>query len=252
MESDIVKNEIRDEIMKEILSRPSNKTCFDCGNMSPRWSSPYLGIFICMDCAGRHRSYGTHISYVKSVDLDFWKKNQLKSVELTGNNFMKKKFQEFGVPRIDSMFDYKSDIIFEIRKYIENIVKENLNENDYTIIKKKDINREKNDEKILNPIKFKVEKSLREEKNKIKKNKIKKLDVDFNFDNFNENDNLNEEEETHIDTKKISGMKISKKDKKKLAIEEKNKIKNQNIKKSCCQKIKEFIWNLFHVLNLYK
>ena len=40
--------------------------------VGPRWASTNLGIFICMRCAGFHRSLGTHISKVKSVSLDSW------------------------------------------------------------------------------------------------------------------------------------------------------------------------------------
>ena len=109
MELEIVKEEIRDKVIKNILSIPSNQSCFDCGNKRPRWSSPYLGILICMECAGRHRSYGTHISFVKSVDLDKWNKKQLKSLELTGNFYMKKQFEKLNIPKIGSIYDYNKE-----------------------------------------------------------------------------------------------------------------------------------------------
>ena len=262
-----VPNEIKDQIMKEILSRPSNQSCFDCGSPQPRWSSPYLGILICIECASRHRSYGTHISFVKSVDLDKWNKKQLKSLELTGNLYTKKKFEELGIPKIDSKYDYNSNLILEVRKDIENLVKENLKPNDYSSLKKENennilkdgkiieneqINNEK--ENLLKPIKFEIKKeNFSKDKNdkKIhKKNKIKKLDIDFNFDDFkeiSENKELAKNEEEKIDTKKISGMKISRKDKKKMQIEERNKKKindETNKNKSCCEKFKEFLYNV--------
>lgn len=51
----------------------------------PRWASWNLGIFICIRCSGIHRSMGTHISRVKSVDLDSWTDEQLQSVLSWGN-----------------------------------------------------------------------------------------------------------------------------------------------------------------------
>ena len=134
MELETVKEEIRDSVMKNILSIPSNQSCFDCGNKQPRWSSPYLGIVICMECAGRHRSYGTHISFVKSVDLDKWNKKQLKSLELTGNFYMKKQFEKLKIPKIEKIYDYNTELIFKIREQIENLVKEYLKPDDYSSI----------------------------------------------------------------------------------------------------------------------
>lgn len=51
----------------------------------PRWASWNLGVFICIRCSGIHRGMGTHISKVKSVDLDTWTDEQLQSVLKWGN-----------------------------------------------------------------------------------------------------------------------------------------------------------------------
>ena len=267
MELETVKDEIRDEVMKNILSIPSNQSCFDCGNKRPRWASPYLGIIICLECAGRHRSYGTHISFVKSVDLDKWKKKQLKSLELTGNFYMKKKFEKYKIPKINNIFDYNNEKILTIRKDIENLVKENLKTDDYTNleeIKKNENNTDikknekcnyinnninnkfENIEKLSNlskPVKFNVKKNDSLNKKEIKKSKIKKLDIDFDFDNYEEN-NDQKEEEKEIDPKKIQGMKISRLDKKKALIEQKDKNKNE-AHKPFCKKVREIIYYIF-------
>lgn len=51
----------------------------------PRWASWNLGVFVCIRCSGIHRGMGTHISRVKSVDLDSWTDEQLQSVLRWGN-----------------------------------------------------------------------------------------------------------------------------------------------------------------------
>jgi stromal membrane-associated protein len=50
------------KILKELMAKPENKTCADCRKKDPRWASWNLGIFICIQCSGIHRSMGTHIS----------------------------------------------------------------------------------------------------------------------------------------------------------------------------------------------
>ncbi|SCU78401.1 LADA_0A05424g1_1 [Lachancea dasiensis] len=70
-----------------LLRDPGNGNCADCKTAShPRWASWSLGVFICIRCAGIHRSLGTHISKVKSVDLDTWQEEHLRKVVEFGNN----------------------------------------------------------------------------------------------------------------------------------------------------------------------
>ena len=40
--------------------------------------SAFSGVLLCIRCSGIHRSMGTHISKVKSVDLDTWTPEQLQ------------------------------------------------------------------------------------------------------------------------------------------------------------------------------
>ncbi len=36
------------------------------------------GVFLCIRCSGIHRGMGTHISKVKSIDLDAWTPGQME------------------------------------------------------------------------------------------------------------------------------------------------------------------------------
>jgi stromal membrane-associated protein len=42
-------------------------------------------VFVCIRCSGIHRGMGTHISRVKSVDLDSWTDEQTQSMLKWGN-----------------------------------------------------------------------------------------------------------------------------------------------------------------------
>ena len=224
--SETVDNDIRDEVMSKILAKPQNQICFDCGSKAPKWSSPYLGIVICYECAAKHRSYGTHISFVRSVDLDKWNRKQLKSLELTGNSYTKERFNDLGVPLIGGNYDYNNSMVLKVRQEIAEKVKESLKPDDYK--KKEDKKEEKNEfddieinqekkeeikevkEENKDDKKKKEKKEEKEEKDEIKKpqkfqidekakvnnakvigkagkiNKIKKMDFNFDFDSFND------------------------------------------------------------------
>ncbi|KAK2738802.1 hypothetical protein FQN55_000440 [Onygenales sp. PD_40] len=48
-----------------------NRWCADCGSLSKvEWVSINLGIVLCIECSGIHRSLGTHISKIRSLTLD--------------------------------------------------------------------------------------------------------------------------------------------------------------------------------------
>eukprot|EP01084_Bolivina_argentea_P145682 255299_1 len=73
----------------QILSKPSNQTCIDCNTPNPEWASVNNACFICIQCAGNHRSMGVHISFVRSVTMDSWNKIQLARMTYGGNTNLK-------------------------------------------------------------------------------------------------------------------------------------------------------------------
>ncbi|KAF9235855.1 hypothetical protein BU15DRAFT_89415 [Melanogaster broomeanus] len=74
------------KILRELVKQPDNKVCADCKRNDPRWASWNLGVFLCIRCSGIHRGMGTHISRVKSIDLDMWTPEQMESIQKWGNH----------------------------------------------------------------------------------------------------------------------------------------------------------------------
>lgn len=105
------------KILRELVKRPENKTCSDCKHNGPSPPAPShpsslltapqipagphgtcnapplhthtpprslnprpinSGVFLCIRCSGIHRGMGTHISKVKSIDLDTWTPEQME------------------------------------------------------------------------------------------------------------------------------------------------------------------------------
>ncbi|CAN4087867.1 unnamed protein product [Withania somnifera] len=73
------------KILEGLLKLPENRECADCRGRAPRWASINLGIFICLQCSGIHRSLGVHISQVRSTTLDTWMPEQVTFMQCVGN-----------------------------------------------------------------------------------------------------------------------------------------------------------------------
>lgn len=80
-----------------LLTLPGNRHCVDCGADKPDWGSPKLGILFCLDCSGRHRGLGTHLSFVRSVYMDQWTDDQIALMKVGGNQQCNDFLAKYGI-----------------------------------------------------------------------------------------------------------------------------------------------------------
>lgn len=70
----------------DLLERNDNTICVDCGDSTDAtWASLGFGVIVCLNCAGHHRSLGTHLTLVRSIKLDAWTDEHFQPLTLFGN-----------------------------------------------------------------------------------------------------------------------------------------------------------------------
>lgn len=86
-------NERVSRLLKEIIQKPGNDACADCGAPDPSWGSCSVGVFICVQCSGIHRNIPDIGMKVKSLGLSRWEDQEVKFMAENGNEMMKQKYE---------------------------------------------------------------------------------------------------------------------------------------------------------------
>ena len=108
----------------DILKKEGNSECVDCATPNPKWASMNNGIFLCLKCAGVHRSLGMSISLIRSLQIDTWSEKQLLYLTKGGNDNFKKHLKEFNIDPSSASIDikYKSKAADYYRRFLKNEV----------------------------------------------------------------------------------------------------------------------------------
>ena len=114
----------------QLLTLPGNSNCCDCNAENPKWSSLNNGIFLCLKCAGLHRSLGVDISTIRSLQIDSWTDKQIHYLSKGGNEKFKKNLSEYNIePNTQIDLKYKSKAADYYRKLLKNEVEKTIDSN---------------------------------------------------------------------------------------------------------------------------
>lgn len=78
-------NERNIATFEELRTVDGNLMCADCSAPDPDWCSLNLGILVCLDCCGIHRSLGVHRSKPRGLKLDSLESTVVKYMKQIGN-----------------------------------------------------------------------------------------------------------------------------------------------------------------------
>jgi len=187
------------KILNHLLKKPENKFCADCSSPNPNWASTNLGIFLCIKCSSFHRQLGTHITKIKSVNLDLWPLDILNNFKYI-NNEIANDFWEYKIrSKNKSNLKFNENLLFNFikAKYQDKLYVKNKYDIDpmTRIINNKKINKENN---VLNrDINYLNDKYFNNNNNYNNKNLIE--------NNKNNNININEYENVNEFFKTMNG-----------------------------------------------
>ena len=97
---------------KYLYSLHGNTKCVDCNNANPDWASITYGTLLCVNCSGRHRSYGVTKSRVRSISMDTWSYTQVLSMLEGGNTQLQVFFSRHNLHDTTTRYHTKAALFY--------------------------------------------------------------------------------------------------------------------------------------------
>lgn len=109
-----------------LRSLPGNLMCVDCGALNPLWASISYGCLLCIQCCGRHRSYGVNVSRVRSITIDNWLHSDVVAMLEGGNHQLSQFFDRHNLSPRHSK-DVSNAFSFDREKSSNQLISSNEN-----------------------------------------------------------------------------------------------------------------------------
>ncbi|EPY49532.1 centaurin 5 [Schizosaccharomyces cryophilus OY26] len=104
-------------------SQISDQYCADCRFTSRvEWCAINFPAVLCIDCSGIHRSLGTHVSKVRSLDLDKLSTETVELLRATGNQLINEVYEaKLSEPNAKSIENQEERASFIKEKYVQKL-----------------------------------------------------------------------------------------------------------------------------------
>lgn len=107
------------EIAEIMTKYDDNRSCIDCSAPNPVFTSLNNAVFLCENCANRHKALGPNISLVKSLINTQFSEDEINLLRVGGNYRFKILLNEYGITRDqDKDFKYHLKIVEYHRKLL--------------------------------------------------------------------------------------------------------------------------------------
>lgn len=112
-----------DPAFDNLVLKEGNNICNDCLQLNPKWCSVNNGVFLCSLCARKHQNLNQKNSYVKSIEVDIWDKEEIFIIREGGNIRFNLTMEEYGIPLMSNPeYKYQNNA----SRYYRNLLKKEV------------------------------------------------------------------------------------------------------------------------------